>query len=54
MFTEIYYEKDRGKVLTPEIDREIDRGKVLTPRKNCKIDQDKVLGTDLRFLEKSR
>ena len=41
-------------VLTPEIDREIDRGKVLTPRKDCKIDRDKVLGTDLRFLEKSR
>ena len=52
--TEIDREKDRGKVLTPEIDREIDRGKVLTPRKDCKIDRDKVLGTDLRFLEKSR
>ena len=25
-----------------------------TPRKDCKIDRDKVLGTDLRFLEKSR
>ena len=52
--TEIDRKKDRGKVLTPEIDREIDRGKVLTPRKDCKIDRDKVLGTDLRFLEKSR
>ena len=47
-------EKDRGKVLTSEIDREIDRGKVLAPGKDCKMDQDKVLGTDLRFLEKSR
>ena len=52
--TEIDHEKDRGKVLTPEIDREIDRGKVLTPRNDCTIDRDKVLGTDLRFLEKSR
>ena len=47
-------EKDRGKVLTPEMDREIDQGKVLTPRKDCKIYRDKVLGTNIRFLEKSR
>ena len=52
--TEIDCEKDRGNVLTPEMDCEIDRGKVLTPRKDCKIDQYKVLGTDLRFLKKSR
>ena len=52
--TEIDHEKDQGKVLTPEIDREIDQGKVLAPRKDCKIDRDKVLGTDIRFLEKSR
>ena len=52
--TEIDCEKDRDKVLTPEIDHEIDQSKVLTHRKDCKIDRDKVLGTDLRFLEKSR
>ena len=52
--TEIDPEKDRSKVLTPEIYREIDQGNFLTPRKYCKIDRDKVLGTDLRFLEKSR
>ena len=52
--TEIDPEKDRGKVLPPEIDLEIDRGKVLTPRTNCKIDKDRVLGTNKRFLEKSR
>ena len=28
--------------------------KVLTPKKDYKMDRDKVLGTDLRFLEKSR
>ena len=36
------------------MDLEIDRGKVLTPRTNCKIDKDRVLGTNKRFLEKSR
>ena len=34
--TEIDHEKDRGKVLTPEIDREIERVKVPIPRKEAK------------------
>ena len=48
--TEIDHGKDRGKVLTPEIDQ----SKVLSPRKDCKIARDGILETDLRFLEKSR
>ena len=50
----MYCEKDRGKVLTPEIDYEIDRGKVPIPRKDLQNKLDKVLGTELGFLENSR
>ena len=42
--------KDRGKVLTPEIDGGKDRGKVLTPKIDRKIDQYKVFRTEIGFL----
>ena len=42
--------KDRGKVLTPEIDRGKDRGKVLTPKIDQKIDHNKVFRTEIGFL----
>ena len=42
--------KDRGKVLTPEIDRGKDRGKVLTPKMYRKIDQYKVFRIEIGFL----
>ena len=42
--------KDRGKVLTPEIDRGKDRGKVLTPKIDQKIDRYKVFRTEIGFL----
>ena len=52
--TEMDRGKDRGKVLTPDIDHEIDRSKVLTPRRDCKIYKNRIVETDLWFLEKSR
>ena len=42
--------KDRGRVLTPEIDRGKDRGKVLAPKIDQKIDRNKVFRTETGFL----
>ena len=53
-FLHYIVKKTEVRFVLEETDREIDRGEVLTPRKDFKIDRDDVLGTDLRFLQKSR
>ena len=42
--------KDRGKVLTPKIDREKYQGTVLTPKIDGKINRYKVFRKNMGFL----
>ena len=51
-FQEKTLPKDRGKVLTPEIDNGKDQGNVLTHKIDQKIDRYNVFRTEIGFLLK--